>query len=147
MKVTEIRVKLNNAPQDRLRGFCSITLDSSFVVRDIKIIDGPHGLFVAMPSRKVMGHCPTCRGKNPISAKFCNHCGGRLEEQRPVLSEASRRKLHCDIANPINAACRALVQDSILQAYQEELTRSQSPDYVAPRDEDMDAGDYDAAQH
>ena len=52
MRVTEVRVKLNMHSQDRLRGFCSITLDGCFVVRDIKIIEGPGGLFVAMPSRK-----------------------------------------------------------------------------------------------
>ena len=34
MEITEVRVKLMIDPNDRLMGFCSITLDGSFVIRD-----------------------------------------------------------------------------------------------------------------
>ena len=40
MKITEVRIKLMDDPDDRLQAFCSITLDDSFVVRDLKIIEG-----------------------------------------------------------------------------------------------------------
>src|SRR6185295_11776896 len=63
MKVTDVAIQLAPQGQDRLRGFCCITLDGCFVVRDIKIINGPNGLFVAMPSRKIMASCPGCRTK------------------------------------------------------------------------------------
>ncbi len=49
MEITEVRIKLMEGGEDRLRGFCSITFDHSFVVRDLKIIDGNTGLFIAMP--------------------------------------------------------------------------------------------------
>jgi len=78
MNVTEVRIKLNLSGTDRLRGFCSIALDNAFAVRDIKIIDGPGGLFVAMPSRKLMDHCRRCSGKNHLRARFCNNCGSSL---------------------------------------------------------------------
>jgi hypothetical protein len=44
--ITEVRIKLVNDPEDRLRAFCSITLDGEFVVRDLKIIQGQRGNFV-----------------------------------------------------------------------------------------------------
>lgn len=50
MKITEVKVFPVN--EDRLKAYVSITIDSSFVVRDLKIIQGTSGLFVAMPSKK-----------------------------------------------------------------------------------------------
>ena len=143
MRITEVRIKLNGQTQDRLRGFCTITFDASFVVRDIKIIDGPHGVFVAMPSRKLMDHCPKCRSKNHLRARFCNHCGTQINENRHAASEEGRVKLHSDVAHPINAVCRAMVQDSILKAFHEEEARSKQPGYVAPRLDEFD-DDYEA---
>ena len=52
MQITEVRIKLMDEPGERLKAFCSITFDNCFVVRDLKIIDGATGPFVAMPSRK-----------------------------------------------------------------------------------------------
>ena len=39
VKITEIRIKLMDEPGERLKAFCSITFDDSFVVRDLKIIE------------------------------------------------------------------------------------------------------------
>ncbi len=50
MKITEVKVFPVN--EERLKAYVSITIDNSFVVRDLKIIQGPDGLFVAMPSKK-----------------------------------------------------------------------------------------------
>ena len=130
MNVTEVRIKLNLSSQDRLRGFCSITLDNDFAIRDIKIIDGPNGVFVAMPSRKLMDHCPRCRMKNHLRAKYCNNCGATLNENRHHAGADGRLKLHCDVAHPINATCRANVQKAIIAAYQTEVSKSQQPGYV-----------------
>jgi stage V sporulation protein G len=46
MEISEVRVKLVANQDDRLKAFCSMTLDNEFVVRDIKIIEGAGGLFV-----------------------------------------------------------------------------------------------------
>ena len=40
MEISEVRVKLVSNKDDRLKAFCSITMDNEFVVRDIKIIEG-----------------------------------------------------------------------------------------------------------
>ena len=71
MEITEVRVKLMEEPGERLQAFCSITLDDAFVVRDLKIIEGATGPFVAMPSRKLTAHCTQCGCKNhlrPVTA-------------------------------------------------------------------------------
>ena len=38
--------------EDRLKAYVSLTIDDCFIIRDLKIIDGNTGLFVAMPSKK-----------------------------------------------------------------------------------------------
>ena len=120
MKVTNVSIKLSPQSGDRLKAFCTMTLDGEFVVRDLKIIEGTNGLFVAMPSRKLTDHCPKCNGKNHLRAKFCNDCGAKLPEKR-VSDEDIQGKLHADIAHPINSECRGRLQDVILNAYREEL--------------------------
>lgn len=50
MEVTE--VKIFPVQEDRLKAYVSITFDRCFVVRDLKVINGNNGLFVAMPSKK-----------------------------------------------------------------------------------------------
>ena len=51
MKITEIKIR--RIYQDtRLRALVSVTLDNDFAVHDIKVIEGPERLFVAMPSRR-----------------------------------------------------------------------------------------------
>jgi stage V sporulation protein G len=50
MEITEVKVFPVN--EDRLKAYVTITIDACFVVRDLKIINGNNGLFVAMPSKK-----------------------------------------------------------------------------------------------
>ena len=50
MKITEVKIFPVN--EERLKAYVSITVDACFVVRDLKIIQGHSGLFVAMPSKK-----------------------------------------------------------------------------------------------
>lgn len=51
MKITEVRVKMSDGTT-RMKGYATVTIEDCFVIRDIRIIDGENGLFVAMPSRK-----------------------------------------------------------------------------------------------
>lgn len=50
MKITEVKVFPVN--EERLKAYVTITIEDCFVVRDLKIIKGNEGLFVAMPSKK-----------------------------------------------------------------------------------------------
>lgn len=51
MEVTDIRVK-KVSTESKMKAVVSVTFDNSFVVHDIKIIEGQDKLFTAMPSRK-----------------------------------------------------------------------------------------------
>lgn len=53
MRVQITDVRLRRVTTDgRMKAIASITIDSEFVVHDIRIIDGNNGMFVAMPSKK-----------------------------------------------------------------------------------------------
>lgn len=135
MEITEIRIKLMNDPNERLQAFCSLTFDGSFVIRDLKIIQGTKGSFVAMPSRKLTDHCPRCSAKNHLRAQYCNECGVRLHQDRALKSDDGRAKLYADIAHPINCECREMIQEQVLIAYISELERSKQPGYVCLYDD------------
>ena len=51
MKITDIRIR-KTYDNGRLRALVSLTLDGDIAIHDIKVIDGPNRLFVAMPSRR-----------------------------------------------------------------------------------------------
>lgn len=144
MEITEVRVKLMEEPGERLQAFCSITFDDAFVVRDLKIIEGQTGPFVAMPSRKLTAHCPQCGCKNHLRSAYCNQCGLRLKEPPTIKDEEGRAKLYADIAHPINSACREMIQVKVIQAFEEERARSKLPGY-SPSYEDYDGGDFDVS--
>lgn len=83
MNITEVKVFL--VSEDRLKAYIAITFDDCFVVRDLKIIQGPSGLFVAMPSKK------------------------RKDGQ------------FRDVAHPLNQETRALIEDKVFEAYENQL--------------------------
>lgn len=121
MEITEVRVKLMENSDDRLQAFCSVTFDDCFVVRDLKIIEGSSGLFVAMPSRKMTVHCPRCHCKNHSLAAYCNQCGTQQQQHAGDPKDDSRGKLYADIAHPINAECREMIQEKVIHRYLAEL--------------------------
>lgn len=131
MKITEIKIKLVDGTEDRLRGFCSITLDNCFAIRDLRIIEGPTGPFVAMPSRKLSFDCSNCRAKNHLQARFCNQCGERLKSPSLGSRQSSKQKhkLHVDIVHPINRETRDWIEQQVIAAYLHEIERSKAPDY------------------
>ena len=143
MVITEVRIKLMDDNNERLQAFCSVTFDDAFVVRDLKIIEGTKGSFVAMPSRKLTDRCGQCGCKNHLRARYCNQCGGRLDEDRATRDADGRAKLHADIAHPINSACREVIQSAVLRSFQEEKERSKQPGYICTYD-DYDGGEYEA---
>lgn len=142
MVITEVRIKLCEENNERLLAFCSVTFDNAFVVRDLKIIEGTKGVFVAMPSRKLTDRCGKCGCKNHLRARFCNSCGYRLDEARALRDMDGRAKLHADIAHPIHSSAREQVQAAVIRAYQDEREKAKLPGYVCTYD-DYDGGDYD----
>jgi stage V sporulation protein G len=86
MEITEVRVF--RVAEEKLKAYVTITLDHCFVVRDLKVIHGNSGLFIAMP--------------------------------------AKRRKdgTFKDIAHPLNAETREMMEKAILAEYERELNKS-----------------------
>jgi stage V sporulation protein G len=143
MNITEIRIKLVHDLRDKLRGFASITIDEALVIRDLKIIDGAKGLFVAMPSRKLHDRCRACGCKNPLRARYCNDCGRRQPEGRGELDERGKVRLYSDIAHPIHQSGRDLIQQRVVDAYQLEIEASKREGYVAQQFDDLDYHAFD----
>lgn len=50
MNITDIQVYMID--EEKLKAFVVVTIDNCFVVRDIKVISGPQGVFVAMPAKR-----------------------------------------------------------------------------------------------
>ncbi len=86
MNITDIRIRKTYS-DNRLRALVSITVDNDLAVHDIKIIEGPSRLFVAMPSRK---------------------------------DESGTFR---DIVHPITPDARSIIEEAILNAYNEYLAQ------------------------
>ena len=122
MDVTEVRVFLRNKDSNKkLKAYVTITFDNCFVVRDVKVIEGSKGFFVAMPSAKMKTTCSQCGHRNVVRSKYCNQCGATVEQQ-PVKAVSAaddehRQNEHKDIAHPITPECREYIQKKVLEAY------------------------------
>ena len=127
VEITEIRIKLLEKSQSRLRAFCSVIFDACFVVRDVKIIKGDNGPFVAMPSKKMTANCVKCGSKNFVCARFCSYCGVR----NPTTDINVRKpfKQYSDIAHPVNPAFRNMIQERIILEYTKERRLAELPGY------------------
>ena len=129
MEITEVRIILKESSDNKLKAYATVTFDNVFVVRDIKVIQGGTGLFIAMPSRKVKQACPKCSFKNELRSKYCNQCAQVLPvEISPQRTEdaPSSQAEHRDIAHPITQSFRESLQEKVLQAYNQEKAKTQA---------------------
>ncbi len=117
MEITEVRVSLRESEGKRLKAYATVTFDNSFVVRNIKVIEGNNGLFVAMPARKLKQFCPRCGKKVDVGSQYCNHCGAQLPPVPKESDENGRQATHQDLAHPINQEFRDYLQSKVLDAY------------------------------
>ena len=127
MEVTEVRVFLRNKDSNKkLKAYVTVTFDNCFVVRDVKVIEGSKGLFVAMPSAKMKATCSQCGHRNVVRSKFCNQCGANVEQlsNTTATPEEARQTEHKDIAHPITPECREYIQKRVLEAYDQEMQNS-----------------------
>lgn len=88
MRVTDVRVRLISS-ESRLRGIVTITFEDSFVVHDIRVIEGENGIFVAMPSKKMpngvfrdIAHPINSEMRNHVEEKIIEAYNQALEEQK-----------------------------------------------------------------
>ncbi len=119
MEITEVRISLRENEGKRLKAYATVTFDNCFVVRNIKVIEGNSGLFVAMPARKLKHFCPRCGKKVDMGNQYCCHCGGQLPPASKD-TEDQRQATHQDLAHPINQEFRDYLQNKVLDAYNAE---------------------------
>ncbi|MDO8489601.1 MAG: septation protein SpoVG family protein [Candidatus Omnitrophota bacterium] len=128
MEITEVRVILKDSPDKKLKAYATVTFDNVFVVRDIKVIEGASGLFIAMPSRKVKHACPKCAYKNELRSKYCNQCAAPLPVEA-IMQHAedmpASQTSHKDIAHPITQSFRESLQKRVLEVYTQEKGKVQ----------------------
>ncbi len=130
MEITEVRLALRESSEKRLKAYATLTFDSCFVVRNIKVIEGKNGLFVAMPSHKPKVACGKCRFKNDLGGRFCTQCGSPVSSQvveppaDPGEQDRPEALAHRDIAHPITVEFRQYLQQKVLAAYEAELAKS-----------------------
>ncbi len=143
MEITDVRVSLRESAPDsgareghsverRLKGYATVTFERCFVVRNMKIIDGKNGLFVAMPSTKPKVACTRCHFKNDLGGRFCVQCGGGISRPpeslpAPGTPEALEALAHRDIAHPITVEFRQYLQQRVLEVYETERAREHRP--------------------
>jgi stage V sporulation protein G len=53
-----------------------------------------------------------------------------LSQHQAVKDDDGRVKLYADIAHPINAVCREMIQERVIQAFTEEKNQSELPGYT-----------------
>lgn len=140
MEITEVRVFLKDSPDKKLKAYATVTFENAFVVRNIKVIEGTNGLFIAMPSRKVKHPCPKCGYKNETRSKYCNQCGAQLPVSARPVSTADAvngaQSEHKDIAHPITQSFREVLQRKVLDAYEAE--KAKGPHASTVSDADLD---------
>ncbi len=128
VEITEVRIFLRESVDRKLKAYATVTFDNAFVVRNVKVIEGEKGLFIAMPSRRIKEPCPKCGFRNDLRSKFCNQCGTALEFQRTYTPSSSgqlsgAQAEHRDIAHPITQEFREYLQKKVLEAYEKEKPR------------------------
>lgn len=124
MKITETRIFIKEGQDKKLKAYATVTFDDAFVVRNIKVIQGVSGMFIAMPSRKLKNPCQRCYFKNEVGSKYCNQCGTELTEIEDDDTARDAKTEHRDIAHPISQEFRDYLQSEVLKAYQAEVANT-----------------------
>jgi stage V sporulation protein G len=94
MKITEVKIYTAREKSGRLKAYATIVFDNSFIIRDLKVIEGDKGLFVSMPSRRRKDG--SFRDiAHPLNAEMRQHIEenviaeyGNMENSAPVANAA-----------------------------------------------------------
>lgn len=97
LNITKVQGKKFDRPNSNVKGVVEITIDDCFVVKDIRIIEKPEKMVVAMPSKVVAGR----------------------NEDGTINTEI---KVHVDQAHPINKETREYINSVVLGAWERAKT-------------------------
>lgn len=80
LHITQVSIRPFQTNDDKLRAFAAIVIHDCFIIKDLKVIDGPQGRFVAMPSR---------RGKDGLFRDVCHPLN---QETRDMIEQTVLQK-------------------------------------------------------
>ena len=90
MQITNVKIRRLYQDQ-RLKALVSVTLDGVLAIHDIKVIQGPERLFVAMPSRRDEGgafrdiaHPITAQARSQLEGQILQAYQEYLEQQQKL---------------------------------------------------------------
>ncbi len=146
MEISNIQLDIVDNPTGKLRAFCSMTINDQFVVKNFKVIEGNHGLFVAMPSRKLTKPCYNCDNRVFRNANYCDRCGKKFGE-RGDSGHYDSEESHTDIAFPIQESFREQLEDRILGEYRSRVEGDGGSVVEHRADENYDLLDFDYEGH
>lgn len=106
MNITDVKVFLRESNQ--LKAFVNIVIDDAFIVRNIKVIEGENGLFVAMPSRRVssgeyrdIAHPINTETRNQIESVIIEKYKEVLQGALSSANEGSEKKVERPVEEPV----------------------------------------------
>lgn len=88
MNITEVRVKLLDKEQTRLKAIASMTIDGCFVIHEIKILEKEDGFIISMPNKK------------KSNGKFADVAHPINSETREQINNAIIEAYKKELANP-----------------------------------------------
>lgn len=125
MNITEVKVKLAK-DSGMVVAYATIVFEASLAIHDLRVIKSGPKLIVAMPDRIFRYACQKCNKKCPGNANFCPNCGIKLGEQ----------DIHfVDIAHPITADCRKLIDKTVIDEYIKTVVRGRLLSAIHPSTE------------
>lgn len=126
MNITEISIKLPDSEvvNNRLCAYVSVVFDNSFVVNEMKIVCVGGKIMLCMPSQKKRVRCSSCNTRITLGSRFCNECGQKQNPSDGKMQDAGSP--YSDIAHPISAAFRRILEEKVISLYQEKLRERRS---------------------
>jgi len=105
MNITDVKVFLRESNQ--LKAFVNMVIDDAFIIRNIKVIEGDNGLFVAMPSRRVssgeyrdIAHPINTETRNQIESVIIEKYKEVLQGALSSANEGTEKKVKKPVDKP-----------------------------------------------
>lgn len=119
MHVTSVKIVYPKSGEDaRLLAYCSLVLDDSFAVNEIRLVRNAEGrTFLAMPGRQLRDRCPSCDSRNDLLNRYCCQCGIRLAATRDRVFDWTSKgepRLHMDQFHPVTREARMLLEQAVI---------------------------------
>jgi DNA-binding cell septation regulator SpoVG len=112
--IDSVTIGLHAGRSERVKAHATAHFAIGLKIASIRVVLLPSGqLYVAMPSRKVLGKCPACGHSEPVANSYCGQCGMRM---RGGLQPGVRPTE--DVAYPTNNAVRMELVRAVLGAYE-----------------------------